>query len=106
MFVLNKLFQMKIAIRILFFSLCINFTWAQKQITMKQAESFKNEVMNKIKGQLKTAQVMVDKVFSFGELGFQETETSNYICGILEKNGFKVTKGISGVTYCLVGEVG
>jgi aminobenzoyl-glutamate utilization protein B len=40
---------------------------------------------------------MVDKIFSFAELGFQEFETSNYICGILEENGFKITKGISDI---------
>ena len=40
----------------------------------------------------KQAQVMVDSVFSFGELGFQEFETSKYLSGILEKEGFKVER--------------
>ena len=31
---------------------------------------------------------MVDKVFSFSELGFQEFETSNYLTSILESNDF------------------
>ncbi len=75
----------------------IGSSTAQKIYTPKQVEAMKNEVMTKINGQQKLAQVMVDKVFSFAELGFQETETSNYICGILEQNGFQVTKGISGV---------
>ena len=42
-------------------------------------------------------QQMVDMVFSFGELGMQEEETSKYLTGILEKNGFKVTRGTAGV---------
>ena len=42
-------------------------------------------------------QQMVDQVFSFGELGFQETETSKYLTGVLEKNGFTVTRGFAGV---------
>jgi aminobenzoyl-glutamate utilization protein B len=42
-------------------------------------------------------QQMVDQIFSFGELGFQEEETSKYITGILEKNGFTVTRGVSGI---------
>jgi aminobenzoyl-glutamate utilization protein B len=42
-------------------------------------------------------QQMVDQVFSFGELGFQEEETSRYLTGILEKNGFKVTRGVAGI---------
>ena len=36
-------------------------------------------------------------VFSFGEPGFQEVETSAYLTGILEKNGFKVTRGVAGI---------
>jgi len=42
-------------------------------------------------------QQMVDQIFSFGELGFQEFETSKYLTGILEKNGFTVMRGISGI---------
>lgn len=70
---------------------------AQKPLTQVKIEALKKEVQDKINGQQKMAQVMVDKIFSFAELGFQEVETSNYICNILEKNGFEVTKGISGV---------
>ncbi len=43
------------------------------------------------------SQQMVDEVFSFGELGMQEEETSKYLTGILEKNGFKVTRGFAGI---------
>lgn len=42
-------------------------------------------------------QQMVDEVFSFGELGMQEEETTKYLTGILEKNGFKVQHGFAGV---------
>jgi aminobenzoyl-glutamate utilization protein B len=42
-------------------------------------------------------QQMVDQIFSFAELGFQEEETSKYLTGILEKNGFTVTRGTSGI---------
>jgi aminobenzoyl-glutamate utilization protein B len=45
----------------------------------------------------KQAQVMVDTVFSFGELGFQEFETSKYLTGILENAGFKVERGVAGI---------
>ena len=36
----------------------------------------------------KLVQVMIDKIFSFSELGQQEIETSAYVTGILEENGF------------------
>ena len=40
----------------------------------------------------RSSQQMIDMVFSFGELGFQEFETSKYLTGILEKNGFTVER--------------
>jgi aminobenzoyl-glutamate utilization protein B len=45
----------------------------------------------------KMAQEMVDSVFSFGELGFQEFETSKYLTGLLEQQGFKIQRGVSGM---------
>ena len=45
----------------------------------------------------KLVQVMVDTVFSYGEPGFQEFKTSAYLTGILEKNGFKITRGVAGI---------
>jgi aminobenzoyl-glutamate utilization protein B len=42
-------------------------------------------------------QQMVDMLFSFGELGFQEEETQKYLTGVLERNGFTVTRGTSGI---------
>jgi aminobenzoyl-glutamate utilization protein B len=60
-------------------------------------EKRKKEVMNAIDGKSRMAQEMVDMVFSFAELGFQETETSAYLTGILEKNGFTIEKGVAGI---------
>ena len=40
---------------------------------------------------------MVDSVFSFGELGFQEIETSKYLTNILRQQGFTIEEGISGI---------
>lgn len=42
-------------------------------------------------------QVMVDSIFSFGELGFQEFETSRYLTEVLRENAFEVEDGISGI---------
>jgi aminobenzoyl-glutamate utilization protein B len=54
----------------------------------------------------KLTQEMVDSVFSFAELGFEETESSKYLTGILEQHGFKVTRGISGIPTAWVAEWG
>ncbi len=51
-------------------------------------------------------QQMVDQVFSFSELGFQEFETSKYVIGILEKNGFKIEKGIAEIPTAWVATYG
>ena len=49
---------------------------------------------------------MVDMIFSFGELGFQEIETSNYLIGILEQNGFKDYPWNIRYPYSLDGRMG
>src|SRR5689334_12140067 len=58
---------------------------------------FKQQVLSSVSSKEKDVQEMVDMIFSFAELGFQETETSKYLTGILEKNGFTIEKGISGI---------
>jgi aminobenzoyl-glutamate utilization protein B len=47
-------------------------------------------------------QQMVDSVFSFGELGFQEIETNRYLIAILKKNGFTVEEGVAGIPTAFV----
>ena len=42
-------------------------------------------------------QQMVDMLFSFGELGFQEFETQRYLTGILEEGGFEIELGVAGM---------
>lgn len=80
-------------------SLALPPSFAQAQTAMPPAklEALKKELLTEIDKQQKTTQQMVDMVFSFGELGFQETETSRYLTGILQKDGFKVQQGIAGV---------
>jgi aminobenzoyl-glutamate utilization protein B len=60
-------------------------------------EQWKKEGIAAVDGRAKLAQEIVDSVFSFGELGFQEIETSRYLTAILEKNGFTVERGVVGI---------
>ena len=69
----------------------------QKKKAVDPVEQMKTKVLSLVQSKEKNVQEMVDMVFSFGELGFQEFETSKYLTGILEKNGFKVEKGVSGI---------
>jgi aminobenzoyl-glutamate utilization protein B len=59
--------------------------------------AWKAEVAKGVTDRAKLAQVMNDEIFSFGELGYQEVETSKYVTGVLEKNGFTVTRGVAGM---------
>ena len=70
------------------------------------SDNLKLKVVEEVESQSKLIQEMVDMIFSFGELGFQEIETSNYLIGILEQNGFKVTRGISGIPTAWMAEWG
>ena len=69
----------------------------QAKKTNKKLEALKKEAVQTIDSKAKMAQVMVDKVFSFAELGFQEVETSKYLTDILKENGFTIEYGISGI---------
>src|ERR1700681_1587011 len=80
----------------------VSYTWAQNAPAVAKQASMEADLIGKIEGMQKQAQVMVDSVFSFGELGFQEFETSKYLTGILEKEGFKVERGIAGVPTSFV----
>jgi len=60
-------------------------------------EAQKKEAVRAVDEMAKLAQEMVDSVFSFGELGMQEVGTSRYLTAQLEKFGFKVTRGQSGI---------
>ncbi len=66
----------------------------------------KAQVVKDIAGMSKQAQVMVDMVFSFAELGFQEVETSKYLTSVLEKEGFKIERGIAGIPTAWIATYG
>src|SRR5580700_1736619 len=69
----------------------------QTKLSPEKDAAMKADLSGQIDGMKKQAQVMVDTVFSFGELGFQEFETSKYLSGWLEKEGFKVQRGVAGI---------
>jgi aminobenzoyl-glutamate utilization protein B len=60
-------------------------------------DQYKKELAAEIDGMQVFTQQMVDQVFSFGELGFQEVETSKYLTGILKRNGFSIEEGVAGI---------
>ena len=78
-------------------SFCGQIDAQNVEVSNQKAEAWKKEIIKSLDGKYKSAQEMVDMVFSFSELGFQEMETSAYLTGILKKNGFSIEPGISGI---------
>jgi aminobenzoyl-glutamate utilization protein B len=70
---------------------------AQNKISADKEAAIKADLGGQIDAMKKQAQVMVDSVFSFAELGFQEFETSKYLTAILEKEGFKIERNYAGI---------
>ncbi len=65
--------------------------------TDARIQDLMDDVVAEVEASRKLTQVMVDKIFSFSELGFQEFETSRYITSILRENGFEIEEGVSGI---------
>ena len=57
----------------------------------------KADAVAEVESMRQFTQQMVDSIFSFAELGFQELETHRHQVDILRKNGFTVQEGIAGI---------
>ncbi|GAB5413520.1 MAG: M20 family metallopeptidase [Congregibacter sp.] len=57
----------------------------------------KAELVAHVDSNRKLTQEIVDSLFSFSELGFQEFETQRYLTEVLESSGFTVEQGVAGV---------
>ena len=71
-----------------------------------ELEDLKKQAIAAVDARQVFTQQMVDQIFSYAELGFQEHETSRYVTGILEKNGFQVERGVAGIPTAWVGTYG
>jgi aminobenzoyl-glutamate utilization protein B len=69
----------------------------QEKQELARLDALKQEASAEVDSQRDFTQQMVDSIFSFGELGFQELETNRYLIDILKKNGFTVQEGIAGI---------
>jgi aminobenzoyl-glutamate utilization protein B len=62
-----------------------------------QLDQYKRNVGLEVDAMQENIQKWNDSVFSFGELGFQEVETTKFLTDILKQNGFAVQHGIAGI---------
>ena len=65
-------------IKSLIYLLIIPFSFAQNQ----SSDSLKEMVISKVESQSKLVHEMVDMIYSFGELGFLDVETSKYLIDV------------------------
>ncbi|HTK30111.1 MAG TPA: amidohydrolase [Vicinamibacterales bacterium] len=72
-------------------------TPAPKAPPNPKLDKLKQDAATEIDAMRVQTQQMVDQVFSYGELGFQEFETSKYLTAVLERHGFTVQRGIAGI---------
>jgi len=64
---------------------------------ISQLAGWKSELAEAIDGRRKFTANIVDQIFSFAELGFQEFETSAYLVELLREHGFTVEEGVAGI---------
>ena len=83
---------------------CLLLPTASAQVPTLDA--LKAEAVKSIDSRKDFTQVMVDSIFSFAELGFQETQTSKFITEILEKEGFQIQRGVAGMPTAWVASWG
>jgi len=69
-------------------------------------EALKKEAAADVDSRRDFAQQMVDQIFSYGELGFQEFETNRYLIDILKTNGFAVQEAVAGIPTAFVASWG
>ncbi|XWW44396.1 amidohydrolase [Fibrella sp. USSR17] len=69
----------------------------KKQPSLTPLNKLKAEAVASVEARKDQAQQINDMLFSFSELGFQETETFTYLTTLLEKEGFTIQKNISGM---------
>ncbi|MGH7579971.1 MAG: peptidase dimerization domain-containing protein [Gemmatimonadales bacterium] len=69
-------------------------------------DSLKAEAARDVDARADLVQRVVDQIFSYGELGFQEVETSRYLLGLLRREGFAVDTGVAGIPTAWVARWG
>jgi aminobenzoyl-glutamate utilization protein B len=69
-------------------------------------EQLKQEAQEVVGTRHKQVQEITDMLFSLSELGYQETESANYLTRLLEQDGFRITRGVAGMPTAFVAEWG
>ena len=74
--------------------------------TAARLDALKQAVAREVDARAPLTARIIDQVFSFGELGFQEVETSRYLVRLLRDSGFAVEEGVAGMPTAFVASWG
>src|SRR5262245_44574430 len=66
----------------------------------------KQQAIRMVDSMATLTQQIVDQLFSFSELGMQEVETEKYLTGLLQRNGFRIERGVGGMPTAWVARWG
>ncbi len=69
-------------------------------------DELKTRAASEVDARATLVQQVVDQIFSYGELGFQEVETSRYLVDLLRREGFAVDTGVAGIPTAWVARWG
>ena len=72
----------------------------------EKTEALKKEVVADVESRRVFTQQLVDQLFSYSELGFQETETQRRLTDVLVREGFDVQRSVAGVPTSWVARYG
>jgi len=68
-----------------------------QSIEARRLDQLKAEAARMVDARATMIQQGIDMLFSFGELGFQEFETTRYLTGILREHGFTIEENVAGL---------
>src|SRR5688572_6665954 len=94
---------------VLFGSITPPSLWAQRRDPAgveSRLDALKATAAREVDARAVLVQQVVDQIFSFGELGFQEVETSRYLVALLRREGFAVDTGVAGIPTAWVARWG
>jgi aminobenzoyl-glutamate utilization protein B len=95
---MNKIFSLPFAL----LACCI----PAQAAAQPSLDELKLNAIRSVDGLRDFTQQMVDQIFSYSELGFQEHETSRYVTRILATNGFRVEHGVAGIPTAWIATFG
>jgi aminobenzoyl-glutamate utilization protein B len=72
----------------------------------EKTQALKKEVADEVESRRVFTQQLVDQIFSYSELGFQETETQRKLTDTLVREGFDVQRSVAGIPTSWVARIG